>query len=176
MPVAKQAEAKYDRSMRVLLTLICLAPLFAQQPPPPGGARPPRPAPKNLKILEPTNLMAVMHSFENALGVQCEHCHVKGNFASDEKPQKETARKMIVMAREINAKYFTHESGAEPAAASANAGDHAGANAGANAANHAKMYVTCFTCHHGAVEPMTAPAAGTKPAAAPGGPPPPAEK
>ena len=105
--------------------------------------------------------MAVMHSFENALGVQCEHCHVKGNFASDDKPQKETARKMIVMARDLNAKYFTHESGSEPAAASATA---------------AKMHVTCFTCHHGSVEPMTAPAPGSKPAAVPGSAQPPPEK
>ena len=147
--------------MRLLVTLLCLAPLFAQQPPSPGGARPPRPAPKNLKLLEPANLMAEMHFYESALGVKCAHCHVQGDFASDEKPQKETARKMIVMARDINAKYFSaghHEGAAEPAAAAG----HDSANAG----DHAKMHVTCFTCHHGSVEPMTAAAAGA-PAGAP---------
>lgn len=100
--------------------------------------------------------MAVMHSYESALGVKCAHCHVQGDFASDEKPQKETARKMIVMAREINAKYFAgHEGGAEPGS------------------EHAHMHVTCYTCHHGSVEPMTAAAAApaTAPAAHP-----PAEK
>ena len=110
--------------------------------------------------------MAVMHSYESALGVKCAHCHVQGDFASDEKPQKETARKMIVMAREINGKYFAgHEGGAEPAAA-----DHDSAKA----SDHAHMHVTCYTCHHGSVEPMTAAAAGA-PAAAPAAHPP-AEK
>ena len=108
--------------------------------------------------------MAVMHSFESALGVKCAHCHVQGDFSSDEKPQKETARKMIVMAREINAKYFpAHDGGAEPAVASG--------HDSAKASDHAHMHVTCYTCHHGSVEPMTAAAAAPAPAAHP-----PAEK
>ena len=156
--------------MRLLITMLCFAPLFAQQPPAPGGARPPRPAPKNLKVLEPANLIPVMHSYEAALGVKCEHCHARGDFASDEKPQKETARKMILMARDINAKYFTNESGAAHAAASSNAGANAGA------ADHAEMHVTCFTCHHGSVHPMTAATAVSKPATPPATAPPPAEE
>ncbi|MGD0365264.1 MAG: c-type cytochrome, partial [Bryobacteraceae bacterium] len=63
-----------------------------------------------------------------ALGVRCDFCHVQGDFASDEKPHKEIARKMIVMAREINAKF-----------------------------PDGKMHVTCYTCHRGAEEPATSP-------------------
>lgn len=33
------------------------------------------------------------------------YCHVKGDRASDEKMQKVTARNMILMVREINAKF-----------------------------------------------------------------------
>ena len=71
-----------------------------------------------------------MRSYTQALGVMCTHCHVQNDFASDEKPQKTTARMMIAMARDINAKF--------PDAA-------------------AKTYVTCYTCHNGKVTPMTAP-------------------
>ncbi len=113
--------------------------------------------------------MTEMHFYESALAVKCTHCHVQGDFASDAKPEKETARKMIVMAREINAKYFGggHAGGTEAAASDHAAADHA-------ASDHAKMHVTCYTCHHGSVEPMTAAAAGV-PSAAPAAHPP-AEK
>jgi hypothetical protein len=195
--VPRAVPAEYDISMRLLLTLlvtILLTPLFAQQPPPAGGARP-RPAPKNLKLLEPANLMSEMHFYESALGVKCAHCHVQGDFASDAKPEKETARKMIVMAREINAKYFSggNEGGSETAAASAHesasgtaagaAGSATGAAAG-TAVHSDKMRVSCYTCHHGAAHPVRAAAAGSaaapappaSPTAAPPAAPPPAEK
>jgi hypothetical protein len=103
---------------------------FAQQPPegaPPPG-RPAMPAPKNLKLLPPEHLMETMHAFATALGQRCDFCHARGDFASDEKPHKEIARKMIVMTREINAKF-----------------------------PDGKMHVTCFTCHRGAEEPATKP-------------------
>ncbi len=156
--------------MRLIISVLCLAPLFAQQPPPAGGARPPRPAPKNLKLLEPANLIPTMRSFNAALGVECNHCHVQGNFASDDKPQKETARKMIVMARDINAKYFGSDAMAGSAAGSPHEGavPAAGQSSTPDAAPMtAKMNVTCYTCHHGAVHPMTA-AAGAPGAGAPG--------
>ncbi len=161
--------------MRLLISVLCFAPLFAQQPPPAGGARPARPAPKNLKLLEPTNLIPTMRAFNAALGVECTHCHVQGNFASDDKREKETARKMIVMARDINAKYF----GSEAMAGSPAGAPHEGATPAAGQSSTpdaapvtAKMHVTCYTCHHGAEHPMTAAAAGA-PAPAPH---PPAEK
>ncbi|MFN7992213.1 MAG: c-type cytochrome [Bryobacteraceae bacterium] len=87
------------------------------------------PAPKNLKILKPENLMPAMRAFRTALGVKCEFCHVEGDFASDENPHKEIARKMMLMTHEINAKF-----------------------------PDGKMHVTCYTCHRGAEEPATRPA------------------
>jgi len=87
------------------------------------------PPPKNLKILKPEHLMETMQAFRVALGVRCDFCHVQGDFASDEKPHKEIARKMLTMVHEINANF-----------------------------PDGKMHVTCYTCHRGAEEPATRPA------------------
>src|SRR5450759_3456269 len=130
------------KPMRTILALLFLATLSAQQPPPPqgGGQRRPPPEPKNLKVLKvpPAELIPLMRSYTAALGVKCEHCHVQGNFASDDKPTKETARMMITMAQEINAEI--------------NAKFPDG-----------KVHVTCYTCHRGGVEPKPAPPAAEKP-------------
>lgn len=49
-----------------------------------------------------------MQNFVAALGLldkgACSFCHLEDR-ASDEKPEKVTARKMILMVREINAKF-----------------------------------------------------------------------
>jgi len=108
--------------------LFCL-PLFAQQPQD-AAARPQRPAPKNLKILKPEdNIQAIMRSFRMALGQECQYCHVRGDFSSDDNPKKNTARMMIAMAREINAKF-----------------------------PDGKDHVSCYTCHRGEPIPKMAPA------------------
>ena len=52
----------------------------------------------------------------------CAHCHVEGNFASDDKYTKIVARRMIQMVRHLNADWQAHV-----------------ANTG----------VTCYTCHRG---------------------------
>ena len=119
----------YHNSMRFLLTLLLLVPLCAQEPPAaPKRARTPQP-PKNLKVLKvpPTDLMATMQSFRLGLGVQCDFCHVKGDFASDENPKKDIARKMIVLAQDVNGKF-----------------------------SDGKEHVTCYTCHRGTQQPLTA--------------------
>src|SRR5438445_13416605 len=89
-------------------TLICFlvlpVSLFAQQA---GGrgAAPPTAA-KNLKLLAPnTEIRFVMQSFNEALGVQCTHCHVQGDFAADTNPKKEVARKMISMVRLVDTSF-----------------------------------------------------------------------
>ena len=105
--------------------------LAAQQTPPPPAARQPPPNPTNLKILKLTSgaeVVQVMHTFTAGLGVQCSYCHVAGNYASDDNPKKEQARKMIAMAQKINAEF-----------------------------SDGKMHVTCYTCHRGEAEPKTAP-------------------
>ena len=52
------------------------------------------PEPKNLKVLKvPTSeLIPIMRSFSAGLGVECDFCHVKGDFASDDNPHKNIAR------------------------------------------------------------------------------------
>jgi hypothetical protein len=120
--------------MRSLLPLsvLCLIPLFAQAPQEGGrkggGGR----APENLKVLKlqpGESIIPTMRAYSAALGVRCDFCHVQGNFASDEKRPKETARRMIGMVQDIDAKYFA-----------------------------GKERVTCYTCHHGEEEPKRAPA------------------
>lgn len=112
----------------LLLVPVCLS---AQEK---GGKGPnPFASPKNLKILTgdtPEQLQMTMRAFRTALGVQCTFCHVQGDFASDDNPKKETARMMLTMAREINAKF-----------------------------SDGKRHVSCYTCHRGATEPATEPPA-----------------
>jgi hypothetical protein len=113
----------------------------AQQPPGEAPGAPPvqrqeRP-PQNLKLLQPEEVRATMRSFRMGLGVRCQFCHVQGNDASDEKPEKLTARKMIAMTQEINAKF----------------------------PDTSKVHVTCYTCHRGAEKPLiSAPPTATPPA------------
>ena len=105
-------------------------------------------------------LLATMRFFTQSLGVRCTFCHVgiEGqppstyDFASDAKKEKLTARKMLLMVQRINTQDFA----VQPTMATAK--------------------VTCFTCHRGAMKPLTAPppaapAAGVAPASGPSLPP-----
>ena len=83
-------------------------------------------APKNLKVLKPEEVRAAMGMARTGLGVQCTECHA-ADFSSDEKPMKVTARMMFAMTQEINAKF-----------------------------PDGKAHVTCYTCHRGQKEPLTA--------------------
>ena len=71
-----------------------------------------------------------MRAFTVALGVRCEYCHVRGDFASDENAKKNVARGMIEMEHQINGHF-----------------------------PDGKMHVSCYTCHRGAAEPAVAPPA-----------------
>jgi hypothetical protein len=102
------------------------------------------PKPVNLKVLpsntSPEDLMKIMHGYSEQLGVKCTFCHAEDaaarriNFASDQKPEKNTARTMISMTNEINAKYLSqiHDPDASPA----------------------QKVVTCGTCHQGHSMPI----------------------
>lgn len=85
-------------------------------------------------------LLAVMDlGFSRSLGVDCAHCHDVQDWAADARPQKEIARQMSVMAREISARIKTIE-GIESAT----------------------PVVNCTTCHRGQKKPaisLDAPAA-----------------
>lgn len=98
-------------------------------------ARPPHPN-ENVKVLtelEGQPLRAEMQLMAAALGVKCDHCHVQGNFASDEKAPKRVARRMLEMTRAINAQHFPKHQVKE--------------------GESVLGRVTCATCHHGQIEP-----------------------
>lgn len=97
---------------------------------PPQPTKPAEEAFKNIQVLKgmpAPQLMPTMQGFTRSLGVKCDFCHVMGAFEKDDKPEKQTARKMLVMAHQINADNF-----------------------------NGHMRVTCWTCHRGSTEPESA--------------------
>lgn len=117
----------------VLLTLALSAAVAAQEP------RPPRPN-ENVKILTDLQgqpLRAEMQRLSAALGVKCDHCHVQGNFASDEKAPKRVARRMLEMTRGLNTQYFPKHQIKD--------------------GESVLGRITCYTCHQGSDVPKTAP-------------------
>lgn len=88
---------------------------------------------KNIQILKgmpAAELEPTMAFISGSLGVKCNHCHVNP-FEKDEKPTKQTARRMMRMVLELNKGTF--------------AGEKA---------------VSCFTCHRGSPKPLSVPAVG----------------
>jgi hypothetical protein len=80
----------------------------------------------------------IMDNFKAALGVKCGYCHERNDstkhfdYASDAKPEKNIARKMMIMTAGINDKYFNF--------------------------NHEKIApktITCITCHRGSPMPIS---------------------
>ena len=110
-----------------------------------AATKPPEaPKYKNLKIL-PKNISKedldkVMDHFKTALGVKCSFCHAPSkdtaqkwpDFASDEKPEKLIARKMMKMTSKINKKFFSDNKNEQGVAVPA---------------------VECMTCHRGSPHP-----------------------
>ncbi len=102
---------------------------------------------KNLKVL-PQNISddsldMIMDGFKASLGVKCSFCHArqkqdstKLDFPSDDKEEKQIARRMMIMTNEINQKYFNFSDSA-------------------NSANiiNGNITVTCTTCHRGEPHP-----------------------
>jgi len=83
----------------------------------------------NIKVLQgmpADQVMPLMTSWNTALGVGCPYCHTPPNFASDDKPAKDTTRQMFVMMQTLNKTSF----------------------GGRNT-------VTCYSCHHGAAIPAS---------------------
>ena len=59
---------------------------------------------KNLKVLDITSrgeIKKYMKSISKDLGVKCSHCHDMDDKSLDT-PEKETAREMIILTRQIN--------------------------------------------------------------------------
>src|SRR6267142_7107300 len=85
-----------------------------------------------LKDLPDAQLIPVMNFIAASLGVKCNFCHVLNNGqlepASDDKPEKKTAREMIAMTLSVNKTSFD-----------------------------GRTEVSCYTCHHGISHPLSVP-------------------
>jgi photosynthetic reaction center cytochrome c subunit len=115
-----------------------------------AGQQSPFKPPSNLRVLPKDTKLAeiipVMKSFTQALGVRCQFCHSytgsdpnaleNFDFPGDAVPAKATARKMMAVVQVINSDLF--KGIGEPAPAG-------------------QSKVTCYTCHRGEHVPRTAP-------------------
>jgi len=90
---------------------------------------------KNIKILKGVpagRLLAVMQiGYSKSLGVTCTHCHVAGQWDSEEKPAKQITRDMSAMAKAINTEYLKNIKNL----------------------SSANPVINCTTCHRGQVKP-----------------------
>lgn len=119
---------------------------------------------QNLKILpqdiSKNGLDSVMDHFTTSLGVKCGFCHVRNTetkkmeFPKDDKPEKLIARKMMLLASDINKNYFKeieeemHQ----------NEGSDS-LKAIVDSVGYTLQYVTCYTCHRGKEKPVNIPPA-----------------
>src|SRR5262250_52201 len=87
---------------------------------------------KNIQIfktLPATQLDPTMAFISGSLGVRCNYCHVSNGFEKDDKPTKQTARRMIQMVFDLNKGSFNGQG-----------------------------TVSCYTCHRGKPTPISVPA------------------
>jgi photosynthetic reaction center cytochrome c subunit len=92
---------------------------------------------KNIQVLKSFSsgqLIPAMQFISSSLGVECNFCHVEGHFEKDDKEPKRTARGMMKMTLALNKNNF--ESTRE---------------------------VTCYSCHRGALQPISSPIIGGDP-------------
>lgn len=119
------------KRLGLLTGLLALAPRLPAQP----VAAPEKTAEqafKNIQALKGApaeQLIPAMQFISASLGVECEFCHVEGKFDADDKPAKQTARRMIAMTIAINKDNF-----------------------------NSRREVTCNTCHRGSPNPAGTPA------------------
>lgn len=83
----------------------------------------------NIRVLPKSWSKAKVNAYmknevSKGLGVKCDFCHVKGDFAADDNEHKALARQMITLTQNTNKKFFK-----------------------------GKAEVTCVTCHHGKEHP-----------------------
>lgn len=100
------------------------------------GDKPVEQVRKNIQVLSgmpDSQLLPVMHIMRTSLGVRCDYCHVAENdkYWMDEKPAKQTARRMLQMVFDINKNTFGGRS-----------------------------VVSCNSCHRGSTKPLSIPVIG----------------
>lgn len=86
---------------------------------------------KNIVQLKGTpadQLQPAMQFISASLGVNCTFCHVQGDFSADDKNTKKTAREMMAMTANINKEAF-----------------------------RGRQTITCYSCHRGAMRPVSMP-------------------
>jgi hypothetical protein len=156
---------KHSHLFRIVFlgAMLALAPRANAQPPqqqapagPPQGRGGPPPPMTNLQVLPKDmprpEVIARMQLFRQGLGVECAYCHIdegrggRTDYASDEKPPKITARVMMRLTDDVNAKLASGLGKANP------------------------VSVGCITCHRGVSIPKQLPAILTETAAAKGTP------
>jgi hypothetical protein len=96
-----------------------------------AGVRTAEEAYKNIQVLKgvPADQIPVtMRLIATSLGVQCSFCHVQGANEKDDKPEKQTARRMIQMVLDTNRNHF-----------------------------EGRTAITCQTCHRGGQGPAGTP-------------------
>ncbi len=79
-----------------------------------------------LKSISSDKLIPSMKFMASSLGVDCNYCHVEGQFEKDDKKTKVTARKMIQMVLALNENNFAGQ-----------------------------REITCYSCHRGNPKPQT---------------------
>lgn len=81
-----------------------------------------------LKGVPADQVQPAMQFISASLGVNCQFCHVQGDFSSDEKGAKKTARMMMEMTATINKEAF-----------------------------RGRQTITCESCHRGSTRPVSIP-------------------
>lgn len=90
---------------------------------------------KNIQVMKGVpagRLLRIMEmAYNRALGVNCTHCHVAGQWEREDKPAKQATREMITMVRAINNEYLKSN----------------------KSLKSTSPVVNCMTCHRGEVKP-----------------------
>src|SRR6266850_7806982 len=134
--VRAQKSSPAENDFAVSLSTLGMA-VPSQTPAAPAAAQEPtvEQVQKNIKVLNgmpQSQLIPSMNFFAASLGVRCNYCHVNNNgqwdYASDEKEEKATARRMVKLVLDANKNTF-----------------------------NGSPQVSCWTCHRGRTSPQGSP-------------------
>ncbi|MEA2553900.1 MAG: photosynthetic reaction center cytochrome c subunit [Fimbriimonadaceae bacterium] len=125
-----------------VLSLAVFAIAIAGWSPQAEGDKPAEKEFKNIKVftgVPAKEIVPAMRFISASLGVGCDHCHVTADkgawpMEKDDKKEKDTARQMVLMTRQINENNFA-----------------------------GRQEVTCATCHQGRAHPLSMPPLGEGP-------------